>query len=103
MRNKKEIMDRLGGKWSMNVNVSIGTRGALKLERTGQRIEITHGTLKVVLREWHFYFDGGWKTTGYEEFKGISKEHDAVSSAIQIFAASAVRDSYLVEYLNASD
>lgn len=103
MRNKKEIMDRIGGKWSMNVNVSIGTRGALKLERIGHRIEIAHGTLKVVLREWHFYPDGGWKTTGYEEFEGLLKEENATSSAMQIFAASAVRDSYLVDYLNAID
>jgi hypothetical protein len=101
-KTKKEILTFLGYTYTISMKCTKGSRDSLRLERNGRRIEIANTLSKTVSKEWSFYDDGGWKTTGYKEFFGISRERDAIAAALSIFAAQSVdSDSFLIRYLEA--
>ena len=103
-KTKGEILAFLGHSYAINVKLAKGSGDSLRLEKKWRRIEISNDLSKTVLKEWCFYNAGGWKTTGYEEFFGITQKEDAIKTALQIFAAQSVScDSFLVEYLEASE
>lgn len=103
-KTKGEILAFHGHSYEINVKLANGSSNSLRFEKKGRRIEISNYLSKTVLKEWCFYTDGGWKTTGYEEFFGMTRERDAIIDALAIFVAQSVEsDSFLIEYLEASE